>query len=126
LLTLQTKDRNSGRVFSTVLAPVVHEGERYVISMLGDGSQWVQNVRAAKGEAYIKRGSRRRVMLTELAPFECAAVLKAWCRVAPSGRRHLPIAWNAPLSAFEKIAGNYPVFRIDRAPDRPSPPASGT
>ena len=56
LLTLQVKGRSSGRLCSTVLVVASHQGHRYIASMLGNGSDWVQNVRAARGQAFIKRG----------------------------------------------------------------------
>lgn len=112
LLTLQTRNHD-GALVSTVLAPVDHDGQRYLVSMLGHGSQWVQNARAANGEALVKRGQARRVRLVEIPPAERAPILKAWCQVATSGRRHLPVRYDAPLAEFEAIAGNYPVFRID-------------
>jgi hypothetical protein len=117
LLTLQTKDRISGRVNSTILAVVSFHGEQYLVSMLGEGSQWVLNVRAAAGMAWIKRGRTRSVHLTEVPPRERAPILKAWAQVATSGRRHLPVPHDAPVSGFEAIANDYPVFRID--PPRP-------
>jgi len=113
LVTLQVKSRRNGRLCSTVLVPTLHEGQRYLVSMLGDTSEWVQNVRAAGGNAFIKRGLSRPVMLTELKVEERAPILKSWCQVATSGRKHLPVPHDAPLSDFETIAGNYPVFRID-------------
>jgi hypothetical protein len=113
LLTLQTQDRRSGRISSTILAVVTHQGHRYLVSMLGEGSEWVQNVRASAGAAAIKRGRSRPVHLTEIPPPERAAVLKAWAAIATSGRRHLPVAHDAPAAAFEAIAADYPVFRID-------------
>lgn len=115
VLTLQTRSRDSGALVSTVLAPVDHNGHRYLVSMLGHGSQWVQNARAARGEAFIKRGQTRRVMLVEIPIAERAPILKAWCQVATSGRRHLPVRYDAPITAFEAIARSYPVFRIDPA-----------
>ena len=111
--TLQVKNRNTGRLGSTVLVVASHKGQRYIVSMLGNGSEWVQNVRAASGEAFIKRGRSRPVMLTEVPPQERAPILKAWCQIATSGRQHLPVSHDAPLSAFEAIAADYPVFRID-------------
>src|SRR5258708_4280265 len=96
LLTLQVKSRNSGRLDSTVLVVVSHQGQRYLVSMLGDGSEWVHDVRAAGGEAFIKRGRSRPVMLTEIPPEERASILKARCQVATSGRNHLPVPHNAP------------------------------
>src|SRR5512142_2428713 len=70
LLTLLVKDRTSGRLRPTVLVVAIYEGQRYLVSMLGDGSEWVQNVRAARGEAFIKRGRSRPVKLTEIPPAE--------------------------------------------------------
>jgi hypothetical protein len=111
--TLQVKDRRDGRLRSTVLVPAHHEGERYLVSMLGDGSEWVQNVRAAGGEAFLKRGRTYPVMLAEIPPKDRTPILKAWCQVATSGRKHVPVPYDAPQSAFEAIAADYPVFRID-------------
>lgn len=115
LLTLQTKDRKTGRVNATVLVVATHEGERYLVSMLGEGSEWVQNVRASGGAASIKRGRSWSVHLTEIASQTRAPILKAWAQVATSGRRHLPVSHDAPIAAFESIAESYPVFRIDQA-----------
>lgn len=47
--------------------------------------------------------------------------LKAWVQVATSGRHHLPVSPDAPIPAFEAIAGDYPVFRIDQARDPGAP-----
>ena len=115
LQTLQVKGRSSRRLHTTVLVVATHQGQRYLVSMLGNSSEWVQNVRAAHGEAFIKRGRSRPVMLTEIPPLERAPILKAWYQVATSGRQHLPVSHDAPVSAFEAIAADYPVFRIDPA-----------
>ena len=113
LLTLQVRGRGSGRLRTNVLVPTSHAGQRYLVSMLGDGSDWVRNVRAAGGEAFIKRGGLHPVMLTEIPPEERAPILKAYCKVATSGRHHFPVPPTAPLAEFEAIAADYPVFRID-------------
>jgi hypothetical protein len=113
LTALQVRNRQTGRLDLVVLVSASYNGQRYLVSMLGDGSEWVQNVRAADGQAFIKRGRSRPVVLTEIPISERAPILKAWCNVATSGRRHLPVAHDAPVTAFAKIAANYPVFRID-------------
>ena len=113
LVTLQVKDRSSAKVRSVVLVAARYRGHRYLVSMLGDGSDWVQNVRATGGKAFIKRRRSYQVILTEIPHQQRAPILKAWCQVATSGRRHLPVSHQAPISAFEAIAGDYPVFRID-------------
>lgn len=120
LLTLQTSDRDSGRVNSNILVVATYRGERFLVSMLGDQSEWVQNVRAAGGKASIKRGRTQPVHLTEIPPHERASILKAWAQVATSGRHHLPVSHDAPSSDFEAIASDYPVFRIDPVRQRES------
>ena len=111
LTTVQVRDHDTGRLDLTVLVAANHHNQRYLVSMLGNGSGWVRNVRASNGEAFIKRGQARKVKPTE----HSAPILKAWCQVATSGRKHLRVAPDAPVTAFEAIAADYPVFRIDPA-----------
>lgn len=113
LCALQVKDRNTGGLNEIILVVAGYQGQRYLVSMLGHGSEWVQNVRAAGGKAYIKRRRSYPVMLTEIPAKERAPILKAWCQVATSGRQHLPVSYQAPIADFEAIADDYPVFRID-------------
>jgi len=113
LVTLQVKSRTSERLYSTVLAVGNYQGQGYLVSMLGNDSNWVQDVRAARGQASIKGGRSRPVRLTEVPPEERAPILRAWCQVATSGRKHFPIPYDAPVSTFQAIAVDYPVFRID-------------
>lgn len=115
LITLQVKSRSNGRLCSTILVGAIYEGSRYVVSMLGDDSEWVKNIRAADGEAFIKRGRSRPVVLKEIPADKRAPILKAWSQIATSGRQHLPVPHSARVSAFEAIAEDYPVFRIDPA-----------
>ena len=113
LLTLQVKDRTTDLLHDTILVAASYQGRRYLVSMLGNASEWVQNVRAAGGQAAIKRGRSHPVRLTELPAEARAPILKAWCQVATSGREHLPVSPQAPVADFETIAADYPVFRID-------------
>jgi hypothetical protein len=116
LINLQVRSRADGRLLPTILVAANHQGRRYLVSMLGNESEWVQNLRAAGGHAFVKRGRALPVMLTEIPPGERAPILKSWCQIATSGRNHLPVSPDAPLSAFEAISADYPVFRIDPAP----------
>jgi hypothetical protein len=43
---------------------------------------------------------------------ERAPILKAYLQVAPGGRPHFDVSYDAPLADFEKIAARYPVFRV--------------
>lgn len=49
LVTLDVPGRRSGRTMSLPLVMAVVDGERYLVSMLGDDVNWVRNVRAANG-----------------------------------------------------------------------------
>jgi uncharacterized protein (DUF736 family) len=51
----------------------------------------------------------------EIPADQRAPILKAWTQVATSGRQHLSVPYDAPVSAFEAIAADHPVFRIDPA-----------
>lgn len=115
LLTLQVRGRRSGQLRDTVLVVAEHDGQHYLVSMLGDNSEWVRNVRTAGGKAFVKRGQSRPVQLTEVPASERGPILKAYCQVATSGRQHLPVSHHAPVSEFKAIAERYPVFRIDLA-----------
>jgi hypothetical protein len=112
LVTLAVKGRRSGRIIRIPLVMLVVEGERYLVSMLGVNAAWVRNVRAADGNAVVLHGQREQVRLEEIAVNRRAPVLKAYLQIAPGARPHLPIARDAPLSEFERIAALFPVFRI--------------
>jgi len=112
LVTLEVVGRRSGRVISFPLAMVPLDGERYLVSMLGTNAAWVQNVRAAGGRATLRHGRTEQVLLEEVAVEKRARVLKAYLRLAPGARPHIPVDKNAPLEEFEAIAAQVPVFRL--------------
>ena len=89
------------------------DGVWYSVSMLGANASWVRNVRAAHGEALIRHGGSWNVRLTEVPPAERAPILKRYLDIAPGARPHFPIDRSAPLSRFESIASDHPVFRVD-------------
>src|SRR3972149_4387952 len=56
LVTLDVAGRTSGRTISLPLVLAVVDGQRYLVSMLGENVQWVHNVRAAGGRAVLRSG----------------------------------------------------------------------
>jgi hypothetical protein len=112
LVTLEVVGRRSGRVISFPLAMVLLNGERYLVSMLGNEAAWVKNVRAAQGHATLRHGRTEQVQLGEVAVEKRAPVLKAYLSLAPGARPHIPVDKNAPLEAFEQIAAQIPVFHL--------------
>jgi deazaflavin-dependent oxidoreductase (nitroreductase family) len=113
MAVLEVRGRASGHQRSTPVVIATVEGKRYLVSMLGPGSDWVKNVEAAQGNAVLRQGRRRRIHLVGVPPAERAPILSEYVRVATSGRHHLPVAVGAPLSEFQAIAERYPVYRID-------------
>ena len=112
-VSLETRGRKSGRPIRTVLGVARQDDQDYLVSMLGERSAWVHNVRAAGGQAVIRHGRKRRVHLEEIPPSERASVLKAYCARARSGRRHfLPLTPDSSIGEFAAVADQYPVFRI--------------
>lgn len=112
-VTLEVVGRNSGKVISFPLAMAVMNGERYLVSMLGGETNWVRNVRAASGKARLVHGISEQVLLEDVNVEERAPILKAYLQIAPGARPHIPINQDAPLSEFEKIALDYPVFKLE-------------
>ena len=47
VLSLEVAGRRTGRVISFPLVMADYEGERYLVPMLGEDSNWVRNLRAA-------------------------------------------------------------------------------
>lgn len=88
------------------------DGERYLVAMLGEGTGWVRNVRAAGGEAVLRHGRREEVRLDEVVVEHRAPVLRAYLERAPNARVHVPVPADAPLEEFERVAARFPVFRV--------------
>lgn len=111
LAALEVTGRKSGRTITLPVVIAIVDGQRYLVSMLGENVSWVKNVRAADGRAVLRRGRREEIQLDEVPPVERAPILKAYLRRASGARPHVPVNKNAPLPEFEKIAPAYPVFR---------------
>lgn len=80
LRILRVTGRKSGRVYDVPVRVAVLDGQRYVISMLGD-SQWARNLRAA-GQAQLIRGrSAEPVSAQEVRVPEKEELLTRLCRI---------------------------------------------
>ncbi|HLN75406.1 MAG TPA: hypothetical protein VK204_00095 [Nocardioidaceae bacterium] len=111
-VTLEVVGRRSGRTISFPVVVADYQGERYLVSMLGQEANWVRNVRAAGGRAVLRRGGHEAVHLTEVDVGSRAPILRRYLEVAPGARPHVPVDRHAPLEDFEHIAAQFPVFRI--------------
>jgi deazaflavin-dependent oxidoreductase (nitroreductase family) len=97
LVTLEVAGRRSGRMISFPLVMAEYEGERYLVSMLGEDSNWVRNVRAAGGRAVLRHGGRKAVRLVEVDPDARAPILRRYLSLAPGPRAFIPVDPHAPV-----------------------------
>ena len=112
LVTLEVVGRHSGKPIRFPLAMTVIDGERYLVSMLGGEANWVRNVLACGGKAILRHGISEQVLLEEVDVQKRAPILKKYLELAPGARPHMAIDKDAPIMEFEKIASQYPVFKV--------------
>ncbi|MEO3854188.1 nitroreductase/quinone reductase family protein [Acrocarpospora sp. B8E8] len=114
-VTLEVRGRTSGRLVSVPVVVADYEGERYLVSMLGEDANWVRNVRAAGGRAVLRRGTAEQVALEEVEIGARAPIIRRYLALAPGARPHIPAEKTAPLASFAAVAARHPVFRITPA-----------
>jgi hypothetical protein len=117
---LEVRGRRSGRVISFPIVIAHYDGERFLVSMLGENANWVQNLRAAGGRAVLRHGRREDVRLVEVPVQSRPAILRRYLALAPGARAHIPVDRRASLEEFERIAPQFPVFRITPAVAAPA------
>jgi deazaflavin-dependent oxidoreductase (nitroreductase family) len=110
---LEVRGRRSGLATRVPLATVPYKGAWYLVSMFGEDSNWVKNVRASDGEAVLTHGRRRPVHLVEVQTPDRPAIMKRYLTLALGARPHMPVRWNDPLSVFRTVEVDYPVFRVE-------------
>jgi hypothetical protein len=111
-VTLEVAGRRSGRVARFPLGMADWNGQWYLVSMLGESCNWVQNVRTAGGRAVLRRRRTVTCQLAEVPVAERPAIIKRYLETVPGGRPHIPVSPTAPLPDFEAVAPRYPVFRV--------------
>lgn len=114
MVTLDVAGRQSGKTISFPLAMATVDGERYLVSILGENANWVRNVAAAGGKARLRHGKTEAVRLVEVDVAQRPPILKRYLQVAPGARPHIPVDKDAPIAEYAKIAAQYPVFRVER------------
>ena len=117
--TLEVRGRRTGRTISFPVVIADHEGERYLVAMLGDQAAWVRNVRVDGGRAVLRHGRRELVVLEEVPVDDRPPILRRYLQVAPGARPHVPVDRRAPLEDFAAVAHRVPVFRITPRTETP-------
>jgi hypothetical protein len=112
LARLEVKGRRSGATvaFSVVVAD--YGGGRYLVSMLGEGTNWVRNVRAADGRAVLRHGHAETVRLVEVAAADRAPDPAAIPRMCPWRPHPHPDRPQLGSGSLRNSRRRYPVFAI--------------
>lgn len=109
---VEVTGRRTGRRVTLPIVVVDLDGEQYLVSMLGEQTSWVRNVRAAGGQAVLVHRGRTPVHLEDVPVPQRAPIIKRYCQIAPGGRVHIPVDPDAPLEEFQAVAARYPAFRV--------------
>jgi hypothetical protein len=113
-VTLEVPGRRSGRVTRFPLGMADLDGQRYLVPMLGERCNWVQNARAAQGLVTIRHGRAVRCRLAELPVNDRPPILKQYLRQVPGARPHIPVRYDASADEFATVAPSYPVFLVTK------------
>ena len=117
LRILRVRGRTSGRTQEIPIRIAELDGQRYVISMLGE-SQWARNLHAA-GEAQLLAGwAVESIRADEIVSEEKVAFLTWYCQ-HPEFAQRARYALKAETdqftpAEFERLCRLWPVFRLER------------
>jgi deazaflavin-dependent oxidoreductase (nitroreductase family) len=123
---LTVRGRNTGKLRSTPVVPVVHDDRRWLVSPFGD-VEWVRNARAA-GRVQLARGDDRdEYHVRELDAHEATPVLRRYLSM-PSARfvrRDFDVSSTSDDAAIAAEAPRHPVFRLTPVEEHRSEDADG-
>jgi hypothetical protein len=123
---LTVRGRNTGRPADVPLVVFPYQGNDYLVAPYGIVN-WVRNLRAAGGQAELRRGrTTQKVEAIELCPEEAGPILCASLRAGPPGiprpivrlfRRYsvlpyLDVDMDSSDDDFVRAARHHPVFRL--------------
>jgi hypothetical protein len=111
-VTLEVTGRKSGRLVRFPLGMADWNDEWYLVSMLGEQCNWVQNVRAAEGRAVLWHRHPLACWLVDVPVCERPPIIRRYLQKVPGARAHVPVDRHAPEAEFQAISAQYPVFRV--------------
>jgi deazaflavin-dependent oxidoreductase (nitroreductase family) len=109
---LTTVGRRSGLERTIPVTIVETGGHRWLVAPYGPVG-WVHNVRASGTATLTAEGVTTRVRVTEADPAEAAPVLKHYVTRVKVVRPYFDASFEDPVEAFEALAAEKPVFRIE-------------
>lgn len=121
-VTLVVRGRNTGKPRRIPILRTRYRGDDYLVALAGE-AQWVRNVRAASGDALVRRRGTRRVHLEEIPIGDRVLVIAEYLRrgrersgaavAAKQAHSYFGLQAEPTPENIEAIAPYYPVFRIN-------------
>jgi hypothetical protein len=111
IVMLSVRGRNTGRIHSTPVSPVVWNEQRWLVAPFGE-VQWVRNARISREVTLSRGGKSETVQIVEAHPLEAAPILKQYITRGWISRPYFDVTPESPLEAFIDEAPRHPVFRI--------------
>jgi deazaflavin-dependent oxidoreductase (nitroreductase family) len=111
---VQVQGRKTGRIYSTPVNVLEHQGKRFLVAPRGM-TQWVRNA-AVTGHVCLKKGrNREQFSLRSLTDGEKPEILREYLsRYKTTVQRYFSIPAGSPLEEFSRVAATYPVFELTR------------
>lgn len=106
--------RKSGRFYTTPVALVHRDGERWLVAAFGEVN-WVHNIRATGEATFIRGNQRETVAIEEISNHEAAPILKQFLTqfgIVPFIPPYFEVDKRASLANFEREAKRHPVFHL--------------
>ncbi len=114
---LTVRGRRTGRVYTTPIALVTHEGREWLVSPYGRRG-WAANA-LARGEVVLRRGRDARTFrVHEVPPEEAAPVLRAYYAQEPITRPYFDVTAASSDADFAVEAPRHPVFALEEIAGR--------
>lgn len=112
---LEVRGRKSGKVRTTVVNVLTHDGDRYLVAPRGH-TQWVRNLRVARTADLRLGGRSETVNATELSNEEKIPVIRAYLRewAWEVGMFFEDLKADSPDEEIAAVAPGFPVFRLSK------------
>ena len=108
---LTTRGRKSGKLYTTPVALVEQNGERWLVAPYGEVN-WVKNARAAGEVTLTRKGKNEVLHVQPINVNESGWILKAYVRQQPITQPYFDARPESPDAAFTAEAARHPVFKL--------------
>jgi deazaflavin-dependent oxidoreductase (nitroreductase family) len=109
---LSVRGRKTGTLRSTPVDVMEVAGHRWLVAPYGEVN-WVRNIRAADGQATLRRGRHvENLHAIEIRPDEAVPVIRTYIRSVPVTAKYWDVTGDSTDAEIAEDGANHPVFRL--------------